>query len=185
VAAPLFIQKEIFKFMSEVIATVRLAPGQVGYYDELSRIHLTIGMPEKAIYAGTNVTQLRRSVKSGRLILVNGTFGEERPPFKLVRKGDRYYLAHNKSDSKKQPEVAVPTKAEEVAPVVEEKAAPVEEVAVEEPVVEEAPAEVEETPAAEEAPAVEETPAVEEAPAEEEAPKKKKTTRKKTAKKAE
>ena len=177
-AAPLFIQKEIFKFMSEVIATVRLAPGQVGYYDELSRIHLTIGMPEKAIYAGTNVTQLRRSVKSGRLILVNGTFGEEKPPFKLVRKGDRYYLAHNKSDSKKQSEVAVPTKAEEVAPVVEEKAAPVEEVTVEEPV-------VEETPAAEEAPVVEETPAVEEAPAEEEAPKKKKTTRKKTAKKAE
>ena len=41
----------------EQIAVIRLAPGQVGYYDELSRIHLTIGNPERAIYAGTNCSQ--------------------------------------------------------------------------------------------------------------------------------
>ena len=51
----------------EQIAVIRLAPGQVGYYDELSRIHLTIGNPERAIYAGTNCSQLRKSVKSGEI----------------------------------------------------------------------------------------------------------------------
>lgn len=69
----------------EQIALIRLARGQVGYYDELSRIHLTIGQPEAPIYAGTNCSQLRRSVKSGRLILVSGSLGVENTPKKVKK----------------------------------------------------------------------------------------------------
>ena len=79
----------------EIIATVRLQPGEVGYYDELSRIHLTVGNPQANIYAGMNCSQLRRSVQSGRLRLVSGSFGPEVPPFKLIRKGDKFHLAVN------------------------------------------------------------------------------------------
>jgi len=62
----------------EVIAVVRLAVGEVGYYDNLSCIHLTASEPRRDIIAGTNCTQLRRSVKSGRLKLLSGSLGEEK-----------------------------------------------------------------------------------------------------------
>ena len=57
-----------------VIAEIKLAPGEVGYYDDYSRIHLTAGNPTALIYAGVNCTQIKRSIKSGRLILLRGGF---------------------------------------------------------------------------------------------------------------
>ena len=57
-----------------VIAEVRLAPGEVGYYDDYSHIYLNINRPSALIYSGTNCTQLKRSVKSGRLRLIRGGF---------------------------------------------------------------------------------------------------------------
>lgn len=57
-----------------VIAEVRLAPGEVGYYDDYSHIYLNINRPSALIYSGTNCTQLKRSVKSGRLRLISGGF---------------------------------------------------------------------------------------------------------------
>lgn len=69
----------------EQIAVIRLSKGQVGYYDELSRIHLTLNKPEAIIYAGTNCTQLRRSIKSGRLKLISGSLGKEDIPKKLKK----------------------------------------------------------------------------------------------------
>lgn len=79
----------------EVIAVIQLQPGQGGYYDDLSRIHLTIGSPRANVYAGTNCTQLRRSLRAGRIKLVTGSLGAEVPPFKLVRHGNNYILQHN------------------------------------------------------------------------------------------
>jgi hypothetical protein len=60
-----------------IIAKVRLAPGQVGYFDELTRIHLTIASPEKTVHSGMNTKNLKKSVKSRRLILVSGTLDPE------------------------------------------------------------------------------------------------------------
>lgn len=157
--------------MNNVIATIRLAPGQVGYYDELSRIHLTMGNPQTAVYAGTNVTQLRKSVKSGRLLLLNGTFGEEKHPYKLVKQGRRYVIAKNdavEEEAKSTPIIKAEAPAKEVKVEAEETPA-VEEIKAEEP-----------------APAVEEAPvAIEEASTEEDTPKKKKATRKKKSDKTE
>lgn len=80
---------------NDVIAVVCLQPGQGGYYDDLSRIHLTVGNPQANVYAGTNCSQLRRNVQAGRLKLISGSFGPEVQPFKLVRDGNRFLLAHN------------------------------------------------------------------------------------------
>ena len=155
----------------EVIAVVRLQPGQGGYYDELSRVHLTIGNPQANIYAGTNCTQLRRSVKSGRLRLISGSFGPDVPPFQLVRRGDFYVLAHN---SENHP-IPVKTDAEPVTePVVPEQPVAAEQPVAEKP--EDLPVEVEEK--VEDQP--EETP---EAAADEQKIEKKGKAGKKTAKK--
>lgn len=55
------------------IAELRLAPGQVGFYDELTNIHLTLTSPFASVYQGMNTSRLQQSVNSGRLILISGS----------------------------------------------------------------------------------------------------------------
>lgn len=151
-----------------VIAVVRLQPGEAGYYDELSRIHLTIGHPEARIYAGTNCEQLRRSVQSGRLRLVSGSFGEPVQPFKFVRKGNYLVLAHN-TEAVKEESVKETEETKKVAEAVKEEV-PAEEV-------------VEETAEAETEEAVEEAQAeAEKISVEEKKPTRKRRSRKTAAK---
>ncbi len=152
------------------IAVIQLAPGEVGYYDELSRIHLTIGHPTEAVEAGTNCTQLRHSVRSGRLRLVSGSLGAEVPPFKFVKRGERYFLAHNDNAA---PSIVVAKPKEETAEVKAVEAPAKAEASKEEPVVEE----VKETKKSTKKAKAEEAVA-EEAPAKEEKKPAKKTTKK-------
>lgn len=109
--------------MREVIATIKLAAGRVGFYDELSRIHLTLGAPTAHVYSGTNCARLRRAVRDGVIRLVDGTLGGEIPPFKIVKVGDKLKLASNIQEEIK------PVFKEAVKP--EEVVAPVENVKVE------------------------------------------------------
>lgn len=107
-----------------IIAQVKLASGEVGYYDDYSRLYLTISNPIGVIYSGMNLTQIKHSVKSGRLKLISGSlYGEATKPVK----------------------VETPVKTEPVKPVEEpkkeepvvEEVKPVEEVTEPTPVVEE------------------------------------------------
>ena len=110
------------------IAKIRLAAGQVGYYDDYSRIYLSTANPEAIIYAGTNMYQIKKSIKSGRLKLVSGSLTSEQTKTKKAQQP--------KKDEKKV-----------VEQKVEQKSAIVEEVKVEEVVQPEVVAEVtEETP---------------------------------------
>ena len=152
------------------IAVIQLAPGEVGYYDELSRIHLTIGHPTEAVEVGTNCTQLRHSVRSGRLRLVSGSLGAEVPPFKFVKRGERYFLAHNDNAA---PSIVVAKPKEETAEVKAVEAPAKAEAVKEEPVVEE----VKETKKSTKKAKAEEA-VTEEAPAKEEKKPAKKTTKK-------
>lgn len=127
------------------IATIKLAPGEAGYYDEYSRIYLSSTRPDAVIYSGTNCTQIKRSIKSGRLRLVSGGF--DKPVTEPVV------------------EQQTPIITEEVkeVPVQEEKAKTEEEVAPTIVTEEQAPEEVkEEVPVQEEEVKAEETPIVEE-----------------------
>jgi len=179
----------------EVIATIKLAQGRVGFYDELSRIHLSIGAPTAHVLSGTNCARLRRAVRDGVIKLIDGTLGGNIPPFKVVKVGDKYKLAANVEEENKPVFVnAEETLKDAVAPVqgveVEdggkaEEAVP-EEIKKDEPVkaVEEADAAVEDEAPVEEvkekAPAAEEV--AEETSAEEEEKTKKKGGRKATKK---
>lgn len=105
-----------------VIGIVRLAPGQVGFYDDLTRIHLTIASPEKAIVLGMNTTNIKRSVKSGRLLLISGNLDGEvvkakapvvEPIINTV-KADKVKVEEPKKVEEPVKEKEVVTKAEEV-----------------------------------------------------------------------
>lgn len=107
-----------------IIAQVKLASGEVGYYDDYSRLYLTISNPIGIIYSGMNLTQIKHSVKSGRLKLISGSlYGEATKPVKVE--------APIKTEPVKP--VEEPKKEE---PVIEE-VKPVEEVTEPTPVVEE------------------------------------------------
>lgn len=169
----------------EVIAVVRLMPGQGGFFDELSRIHLTVGNPQASVFAGMNCAQLRRSVKSGRLSLLSGSLGEEIPPFKLVQQGDNYILAPNHeelAEAAVTTAVVTSTKAaadEAPKTVVDKKTETQPEDAPKEAV--DAPAEAPVEEPAEEAVEEATEESTEEAQKDEQAPSKKKTSRKKAA----
>ena len=132
--------------MATVIAEIRLAPGEVGYYDDYSRIYLNASRPTAKIYAGMNTTQIRRSIRSGRLILISGSLSAPAPAAKPepVKKPAP-------APAKKAPEPVVEEpKPEPVAPVIEETVEP-------EPVVEAEPEEIAEEIIEEPAPEPEET----------------------------
>ena len=115
-----------------VIAEIKLAPGEVGYYDDYSRIHLTAGNPTALIYAGVNCTQIKRSIKSGRLILLRGGFDTPQEiPANPKAVAPKTEVTVKKEEVKK---VVKEEKKIETEPVkVEEVVKPVE-VKVEEPV---------------------------------------------------
>lgn len=56
-----------------VIGVIRLAPGQVGYYDELTGIHLTLRRPQAEVYNYMNTVALIRAVRAKIIVLVSGT----------------------------------------------------------------------------------------------------------------
>ena len=97
------------------IAKIRLASGEVGYYDDYSRIYLSVANPEAYIYPGTNLFQIKRSIKSGRLRLIEGSLSEPVVEKPAVTSG---------ISSPKAPEVVVEVKPEaipeEATPVVKE-----------------------------------------------------------------
>ena len=70
--------------MENIIAKVRIAPGEIGYYDEVSGVHLNQSNPIAEIKAGTNCSVLRRSVKCRRLILLEGSLGRPRTLFEIL-----------------------------------------------------------------------------------------------------
>lgn len=136
--------------MREPIAKIALCPGQVGYYDEYSRIHLTLGKPEAVVYSGTNCAQIRRSIKAGTIRLVSGTLGEQVPPFKIVKTKTGAKLVSNvvKEHAPVYAQTKVEDKVETIVEAKAEKTPVVEETPAAEPVIEE---QVEEATVAEEA----------------------------------
>ena len=62
----------------QAIAKIRLARGEVGFYDDLTGIHLTRAKPDRYIYENMNTKNIRRGIKFGRLELVSGTLSKKK-----------------------------------------------------------------------------------------------------------
>lgn len=120
--------------MAKVIATVKLAPGKVAFYDEYSKIHLTLSNPIAYIYEGMDLRRIRMSVKSGTLRVLSGSLTEpvvtevkiKTPVVTASAKpsAEKTVIADVVIEEKKEPVVEEPAPA--VEPEVE--AAPQEEV---------------------------------------------------------
>lgn len=59
--------------MQEVIAIIELAPGNVGWYDSLTGIHLSLTKKTAYIYKNFNVTNIREAIKEGKIKIITGS----------------------------------------------------------------------------------------------------------------
>lgn len=64
--------------MAQVIGIVKLAPGEVGFYDEISKIHLTMSKPKAEVYDYMNTAKLIRAVRNKVLVLIAGSLNAAR-----------------------------------------------------------------------------------------------------------
>lgn len=75
------------KQQHEVIAIVKLASGEIGYWDRLSRMRLSRKEPYGFIHEKMDLTNIRKSVRMGRLVLVYGILPAEQGTYSpLIRK---------------------------------------------------------------------------------------------------
>lgn len=132
----------------ELLGTVKLTPGQVAFFDPKTKMHLTVASPFGRIYNGMNTVNIQRSVRSGRLMLVSGSFQHKEQEIKQELRGTTTSQIIIDEMSKApevlqpvQPKVVVEVVADPpvvepiVEPVVEQTAEPIIEPVVE-PVVE-------------------------------------------------
>lgn len=61
----------------QTIAKIKLSSGNVGWYEPLSRIHLTLSNPIAEVKAGTKLEGIRKSLAYGTIILLEGSVDEE------------------------------------------------------------------------------------------------------------
>ncbi len=59
--------------MSNVKAIIKLATGNVGFYDNLTRIHLTIASPIAKVLKGMNTTNLENGVRCKTIEVIEGS----------------------------------------------------------------------------------------------------------------
>lgn len=143
------------------IAVVALAPGQCGFYDDLSGIHLSLTNKEAKVNQGVNTAGLVNAVMAGKITVVSGSLGSETFSYKEATMAiPTYYRLLEKKKKKmlrdeivRAAEISERTKEkikEEIkeTPVDTKIEVIMEEVATEiiEEVIEEAPV-IEETPA--------------------------------------
>ena len=119
--------------MSKIIAVVRLAQGQVAFYDELTGTHLTMGNPIAEIADHMNTSRIKRAVQNNILNLVTGSFTIENTVAEAVEVIPTPKAV--KAETIKEAVAEVVSPVEEVISEVAEAVAPVTEV------IEEIPAE--------------------------------------------
>lgn len=59
------------------LAIIALAPGQIGFYDDLSGLHLSLANREARVLSGMNTAGLVQAVQSGKITVVSGSLGSE------------------------------------------------------------------------------------------------------------
>ena len=59
--------------MAKPIAKIRLAQGNVGFYDSLTNIRLTKAAPEAIVYSENNVANIKKAIKEGKVVLKEGS----------------------------------------------------------------------------------------------------------------
>lgn len=63
--------------MKKIIAVVKLSRNKIGYYDPLTRIHLTIADPTAEVASDLNVSNLKEALKYGVIQVIKGDLDGE------------------------------------------------------------------------------------------------------------
>ena len=116
--------------MVQPIAIVRLAPGEVGYYDPYTKIHLTLSRKEATVYNYMNTSRLKTAIADRILILKAGSLNS----INYMVKADETKAANYKEPASFTAKVEQPKVEAVVEPEVKK------EIPVEEPVAEVKPA---------------------------------------------
>lgn len=59
------------------IAKIRLAPGEISFFDETNNLYLTLGRPTACVCRSMNTSKINKAIKDNKLILVSGTLLSE------------------------------------------------------------------------------------------------------------
>lgn len=119
---------------------IALAPGQAGYYDELSGVYLTLAKKEASVGASVNTVGLRTAVKEGKIIVVSGSLELEATSYMESDKMLPNYYRIMKATKESIPEVQeqeVVSPINEVLDSIKEKIVTQAKIEVEEPKAEE------------------------------------------------
>lgn len=100
---------------NKIIAVVKLAPGNIGWYDELTGIHLTISRSTANVYSGSNTTNLTKALRERVIELVKGSFieGNQEPTINSAPLNNMI-VDMKEAPVKEQPEKASKAKAKTV-----------------------------------------------------------------------
>lgn len=110
--------------MVQPIAIVRLAPGEVGYYDPYTKIHLTLSRKEATVYNYMNTSRLKTAIADRILILKAGSLNSINYFNKSDSVPSKYIEVESFSPKKETaPEVVVEPEAKKQIPVEVEKEA--------------------------------------------------------------
>lgn len=114
--------------MNKVKAIIKLADGNVGFYDNLTQIHLTILSPLGRVYEGMNTTNLQRGVACNTIEVLEGSLTsdivEEEPvvsvPMEELTPAEKVEEVPEVVEPEKKEEGATEEKAEESEEEVKE-----------------------------------------------------------------
>lgn len=116
------------------IAVVMLAPGQTGFYDDLSGIHLSLTNREAQVMKGVNTAGLVSAVQAGKIITVSGSLGSETLSYKEAEMAIPTYYRLLEKRKKKLLKTQIVKQVEISEPAQEEVKETIKEVVVEVPV---------------------------------------------------
>lgn len=104
-----------------VIARIKLAAGQIGYFDDLTQIYLTHQNPVADVLAGMNCTTLVNAVRDGKICVIEGSITQNSRVKRLFKLPQITVSAENA--------VVNDSTEKEIQEVVEEEKTQTEEVA--------------------------------------------------------
>ena len=105
---------------------IALVPGQVGFYDDLSGVRLSLENTEATIAPGINTAGLIEAVKAGKITVISGSLGTEALAVKdAVEAIPTYYRLLEKKKKKQIRAQIINIAGTPVEPVVEAKVEPV------------------------------------------------------------
>lgn len=86
--------------MTQPIAKIKLAPGNVGWYDSLTNIVLTKASPEAFVYPNKNTINIKQAIKEGKVLLKEGSLSSYQK--QQVLKREQNYTKKDISKNKKE-----------------------------------------------------------------------------------